>query len=131
MIRFRIQLSRVSILMAVFVLSGIAALTPASVHAQACTGALASVTYDTVVTESSSGGGNATGGFSYTIPKFNVPLGTLYAAVVKSNVITASVNATMINFTGSTGSPSVTLYRTDGVTSTAIPNGSGLYLSPA
>ena len=132
MIRFRIQLSRVSTLMAVFVLSGIVALTPnSSVNAQTCSGVLGSVTYDTVVTESSSGGGNASAGFSYTIPKFTLSNGTLYAAVIKSNVITASVNATMINFTGSTGAPSVTLYRTDGVTSTAIPNGSGLYLSPS
>ena len=130
MIRFRIQLSRVSTLLAVFVLSGIGALTPStSVKAQACTGALASVTYDTVVNESSSGGPNATAGFAYTIPQFNVPLGTLYAAVIKSKVITASVSANMINFTGVTSTPSVTLYRADGVTSTAIPTGSGAVIT--
>jgi hypothetical protein len=129
MIRFRIQLSRVSTLIAAFALSGIVALMPASVNAQACTGALGSVTYDTVVNESYSGSNSASGGFSYTIPQFNMSLATLYAAVVKSNIVTASVSANMINVTGSTGSPSVNLYRVDGVTSTAIPNGSGGFIT--
>ncbi len=129
MIRFKIQLSRVSTLIAVFALSGIVALVPVSVNAQTCGGTLGSVTYDTVVNETSSGSGNATGGFSYTIPQFNMTLATLYAAVIKSKVITANVVANMVNVSGSTGTPSVTLYRADGVTSTAIPNGSGAFIT--
>jgi Secretion system C-terminal sorting domain len=129
MIRFRIQLSRVSTLMTVFVLSGIVALSPASVNAQICSGSLGSITYDTVVSESTSGGGNATGGFSYTIPQFSMVSATLYKAEIKSTVITASLTATMINLSGSAASPIVNLYRTDGVTSTAIPNGSGFNFS--
>jgi Secretion system C-terminal sorting domain len=117
--------------MAVFVLSGIAALTPStSVNAQACTGALGSVTYDTSVTKAFSGAPTASDSFNYSIPKFNISLATLYATVINSTVATASVNVNVINFTGSAGSPAMTLYRTDGVTSTAISPGSGAYFSP-
>jgi hypothetical protein len=115
--------------MAGFALFGIVALAPASVNAQVCTGALGSVTYDTVVNESYTGSYNASGGFAYTIPQFNVSLATLYAAVVKSKIITASVTANMFNATGVTAAPSINLYRVDGVTSTAIPNGSGVFIN--
>jgi hypothetical protein len=130
MIRFRIQLSRVPTLLGAFVLSGIVAIMPSSsINAQVCSGALGSITYDTVVSEAYAGGPNATGGFNYTIPQFNVNMATLYATVITSTVNTASVNANVFNFSGSIGSPAVTLYRADAVTSPAIPNGSGVYFS--
>lgn len=130
MIRFRIQLSRVSTLLGLLLLAGIAALTPCStVKAQTCSGALGKVTYDTTVTETYSAGSSASGGFTYTIPKFNVALATLYATEISSTIITSTVDPNIYNFSGSAGAPFLQLYRTDGVTAPGISNGSDGYVT--
>jgi hypothetical protein len=116
--------------MGLLLLTGIAALTPSStIKAQACTGVLGKVTYDTTVTESYSGTSSASGGFTYTVPKFNLALATLYAAEISSTIITATVDPNIYNYSGSTGAPSLQLYRTDGVTATGLPNGSNGYVT--
>jgi hypothetical protein len=132
MIRFRVRLSGWAPILLIFVLSGSMSLMPTRLFAQ-CTGAIGKITYDTVVIDATNGTSTASNSFSYTIPQFSSTLGTLYAAVLQSTV-NASAVATIENFSGYTNnSPEVSLFRSDGITSSVTgtvngtPTFSGAY----
>jgi hypothetical protein len=119
----RIQSSGVVIAMTMLLL-GTSFLSPMRSSAQ-CGGTLGSITYDT------SYSGSVSSSFSYTLPQFSLSASTLYAVTFKS-VVSANAAVEVFNASPSTiPNPLVSLFRTDGFTSTVTGNLSSSMVVPS
>jgi len=126
----KIQLSRVAATLHIVLLSAGGMLTSSRVSAQ-CAGTIQSTTYSTTYGATVTNPNNLVqGSYSYPLPQFPTSTSTLVSVVIKSKVTASAVVVVQNNTANPITTPFVSLFRSDGVTSTPVNTGAAAVSNP-